>query len=41
LCRKELVVPVLAKKELEVVVVLGAGDLDNYMPEILKMMIKE
>ena len=38
LCRKEDVLNLLRDKPLEVVIVLGAGDLDNYVPEIKKLL---
>lgn len=39
LCRKEELLALLAQKErLQVVIVLGAGDLDNYVPEIKKIL---
>ena len=38
LCRKEDVLNLLKDKPLEVVIVLGAGDLDNYVPEIKKLL---
>lgn len=38
LCHKEDVLNLLKGKPLEVVIVLGAGDLDNYVPEIKKLL---
>lgn len=38
LCHKEDVLNLLKDKQLEVVIVLGAGDLDNYVPEIKKLL---
>lgn len=38
LCHKEDVLNLLKDKPLEVVIVLGAGDLDNYVPEIKKLL---
>lgn len=38
LCHKEDVLNQLKDKPLEVVIVLGAGDLDNYVPEIKKLL---
>lgn len=38
LCRKEDVLNLLKDKPLEVIIVLGAGDLDNYVPEIKKLL---
>lgn len=40
LCRKEEVLSLLARKELEVLVVLGAGDLDNYVPQMAELLKK-
>ena len=44
ICPKEEVLELLARKEVEVLIVLGAGDLDNYVPritELLKMKNEE
>ena len=44
ICPKEEVLELLARKEIEVLIVLGAGDLDNYVPritELLKMKNEE
>ena len=38
ICRKEDVLSLLAQKHTEVVVVLGAGDLDNYAPQITQLL---
>lgn len=38
ICKKEEVLNLLAEKHLEVVIVLGAGDLDNYVPEITELL---
>lgn len=38
LCHKEDVLNLLKDKQLEVVIVLGAGDLGNYVPEIKKLL---
>lgn len=38
LCHKEQVQLLLSKKQLEVVIVLGAGDMDNQMSDIAKLM---
>ena len=38
ICRKEDVLSLLSQKYTEVVVVLGAGDLDNYVPQISKLL---
>ena len=40
LCRKEDVLNLLASKPVEVLIVLGAGDLDNYAPEITRLLQK-
>ena len=37
-CRKEDVLSLLAQKHTEVLVVLGAGDLDNYAPQITQLL---
>lgn len=37
LCRKEDVLNILSEGDYQVVVILGAGDLDNYMPEIKRI----
>ena len=37
ICRKEDVLSLLAQKHTEVLVVLGAGDLDNYAPQITQL----
>lgn len=38
ICRKEDVLSLLAQKHTEVLVVLGAGDLDNYAPQITQLL---
>ena len=40
LCRKEDVLNLLENKPIEVLIVLGAGDLDNYVPEITHLLEK-
>lgn len=40
LCRKEDVLNLLENKPIEVLIVLGAGDLDNYVPEITRLLEK-
>lgn len=40
LCQKEDVLKILAAKKREVVIVLGAGDMDNYIPEMIKLLTK-
>lgn len=38
LCQKEEVLKLLAAKKREVIIVLGAGDMDNYIPDIIKVL---
>lgn len=38
ICKKENVLDLLLQKPIEVLIVLGAGDLDNYVPEITKLL---
>ena len=38
LCQKEDVLKILAAKKREVIIVLGAGDMDNYIPEMIKVL---
>ena len=40
LCRKEEVAALLQRNETEIVIILGAGDLDNYMP-LFERILKE
>ena len=40
-CRKEDVLSLLTQKHTEVLVVLGAGDLDNYAPQITQTIIRK
>lgn len=40
LCRKEDVLSLLESKPIEVLIVLGAGDLDKYVPEISRLLEK-
>ena len=37
-CRKEDILDVLKDKKIEVLITLGAGDIDNYVPEIQKLL---
>jgi hypothetical protein len=37
-CHKEDILDVLKDKEIEVLITLGAGDIDNYVPEIQKLL---
>ncbi|WP_299991881.1 UDP-N-acetylmuramate--L-alanine ligase [uncultured Bacteroides sp.] len=38
MCRKEDILEVLSQKQIEVLITLGAGDIDNYVPEITKQL---
>ncbi len=38
LCKKEDLLNVLNKEQIEVLITLGAGDIDNYVPEITKLL---
>ena len=38
ICKKEDIPALLAKKPIEVLIVLGAGDLDNYVPSITRLL---
>ena len=38
LCKKEEIPNILKEKDIEVLIVLGAGDIDNYVPEIQKIL---
>lgn len=38
LCRKEEVLALLETKDIEVLIVLGAGDMDNYVPQITRLL---
>ena len=40
LCQKEDVLKILAAKKREVIIVLGAGDMDNYILEMIKLLTK-
>lgn len=40
LCKKEELLDVLDKKEIEVLITLGAGDIDNYVPQICELLNK-
>ena len=35
--RKDDVLDLVSKRDFDVLVILGAGDLDNYMPQITKI----
>lgn len=38
MCRKEDIVEQLSHRQIEVLITLGAGDIDNYVPEITKLL---
>lgn len=38
MCKKEEILNVIKGKEIEVLITLGAGDIDNYVPEICKIL---
>ncbi len=38
ICEKEEILNLLARKHIEVLITLGAGDIDNYVPEITKLL---
>ena len=38
MCRKEDVLNLLSQKKIEVLITLGAGDIDNYVPAIAKQL---
>ena len=40
LCKKEEVIDILKKKEIEVLMTLGAGDIENYAPQICETLNK-
>lgn len=40
LCRKEEILDVLSKKDIEVLITLGAGDIDSYVPQICELLNK-
>lgn len=41
ICRKEDIIQVLKEKIIEVLITLGAGDIDNYVPQICDLLNKE
>lgn len=41
ICKKEDLLDVLGKKKIEVLITLGAGDIDNYVPQICEMLNKK
>ena len=38
LCKKEEVIDILKEKEIEVLMTLGAGDIENYAPQICEIL---
>ena len=38
MCKKEDILELLSQKQIEVLITLGAGDIDNYVPEITKQL---
>ena len=38
MCKKEDILNILRNKKIEVLITLGAGDIDNYVPEICKIL---
>ena len=40
MCKKEEILDVLSKKDIEVLITLGAGDIDNYVPQICGLLNK-
>ncbi len=40
MCKKEEILNILKDKNIEVLITLGAGDIDNYAPEIKKELEK-
>ena len=41
ICRKEDIIQVLKEKKIEILITLGAGDIDNYVPQICDLLNKE
>ena len=41
LCKKEEVLGILADKDIEVLITLGAGDIENYAPQICEILNKK
>ena len=41
MCKKEEVLDILAKKNIEVLITLGAGDIENYAPQICEILNKK
>ena len=40
MCKKEEILDVLSKKDIEVIITLGAGVIDNYVPQNCGLLIK-
>lgn len=40
ICKKENLIETLSKKDIEVLITLGAGDIDNYIPQICELLNK-
>ena len=40
MCKKEEILNILKDKNIEVLITLGAGDIDNYVPEIKELLEK-
>ena len=40
ICKKENLIETLSKKDIEVLITLGAGDIDNYVPQICELLNK-
>ena len=38
LCHKEELLDLLKEKKIEVLITLGAGDIDNYVPQIYELL---
>jgi UDP-N-acetylmuramate--alanine ligase len=38
MCSKEQIMEVLKNKKLDVLITLGAGDIDNYVPQIYELL---
>ncbi len=41
MCKKEEILNLLLRKDIDVLITLGAGDIDNYVPEITKVLIEK
>jgi UDP-N-acetylmuramate--alanine ligase len=38
LCKKEEILDILKNKDIEVLITLGAGDIENYVPQICQIL---